>query len=424
MNSYTFMSLYINLILKLFENKYLSNPLIMLDEPELHLHLKRIEEFVRGIKQYKRYTTTKWIFATHSPSFAKNIILENEKYEIFHVTNTPIFNRTQINRINGFKQKKYKLLSDNEAKLFFSEACLFVEGETELEIFKNEYLCTLFPELLTIDIYSFDGKDDKLKLVNPNDRKSKIKYLVLIDMDKILNYSPKAKKFSIAGNAYLNVIKNKCLVNREKYHYTKKFNDTFRVRNRISDKLKLTTFEIDSTGLCIKQNEERVELVDLMKKYYAQYNFMPLETTIEGAIINSANYQLFYEWIKEYNWEDSKFESLYSSLQTDNQKTSLLRVIFFGKTDWLSGEKEDRKANQISEFAKKFKIIKEIRNDLKKSNLDFDDKTSGWITLYLNWFFEKKLDLQKPENIFLNRNLFQESFPELGRVIVCLDGML
>ncbi|WP_244562777.1 hypothetical protein [Paenibacillus uliginis] len=38
MNSYSFMSLYVKLILRLFENKHLSSPLIMIDEPELHIH--------------------------------------------------------------------------------------------------------------------------------------------------------------------------------------------------------------------------------------------------------------------------------------------------------------------------------------------------------------------------------------------------
>ncbi|MDZ4427942.1 retron Eco8 family effector endonuclease, partial [Bacillus cereus] len=205
LNSYTFIKLYVQLILRLYEYKHLATPLIMIDEPELHLHVKKIEEFVRGIKENPGYYTTKWIFATHSPAFAKNIILENENYDIFHITNNPLYNRTSATKINGFKQRKYKLLSDNEANLFFSEACLFVEGDTELELFKNKNMRMLFPTLSKIDIYPFEGKNDKLQLVNPNDRKSKIKFLVLLDMDKLLSYVPKKKKYSITGNAYLNV---------------------------------------------------------------------------------------------------------------------------------------------------------------------------------------------------------------------------
>ncbi|OPG94390.1 hypothetical protein B2I21_30850 [Chryseobacterium mucoviscidosis] len=422
MNSYSFMSLYVKLILRLFNYKHLSSPLIMIDEPELHLHLKKIEEFIKEVKEYERYETTKWIFATHSPSFAKNIIIENVDYDIFHVTNTEIFSRSRLTKINGFKQKKYKLLSDNEASLFFSELCLFVEGDTELEIFKNEYIRILFPKLHKIDIYSFDGKDDKLKLVNPNDRKSKVKYLVLIDMDKVLSYVPKHKKFKISGGSYLNAMKNQFIANREAYHYKRKFNDTFKVRNKIENTLKSTKFEIDSTGLCIKESQERSELIKLLKLYYSQYNFIPLETTIEGSIINKENYQIFYEWINKYNWDNSKFESLYNSLETDAQKTSLLRVIFFGKTDWLSGEKEESRDN--FEFSKTFKVIRQIRSELKKADLDFGDKTSGWITLYLNWFFENKINVRKTENNFVYRRSFNTSFPELGEVIAGLERML
>ncbi|MBE7899233.1 retron Eco8 family effector endonuclease [Paenibacillus polymyxa] len=422
MNSYSFMSLYVKLILRLFNNKHLSSPLIMIDEPELHLHLKKVEQFTREIKEYERFSTTKWIFATHSPTFVKNIIVEHENYEIFHVTNTEFFNKSYVSRINGFKEKKHKLISDNEANLFFSEVCFFVEGDTELEVFRNNNLRILHPKLNKIDIYAFDGKEDKLKLVNPNDRKTKINYLVMIDMDKILNYSPKKKKYMLSGSAYLNVIKNRNIIKREKYHYTKKFNDTFRVRSEITQRLNSNKFEVDSTGLCIEQSEERAELIELIQQYYDQYNFMPLETTIEGAIINKRNYHFFLQWIKEHDWNQENFDNLYSDLQTEDHKATFLRLVFFGKTDWFSSEKEGNNNNQ--EFVKKLKVIKEIRKQLKESTLDFGDKTSGWVTNYLNWFFDRKLKIEKSEDVFVNRSLFQASFPELGKVIEKLEKLL
>lgn len=420
MNSYSFMSLYVKLILRLFNNKHLSSPLIMIDEPELHLHLKKIEQFTREIKEYERFSTTKWIFATHSPTFVKNIIVEHVDYEIFHVTNTEFFNKSYVSRINGFKEKKHKLISDNEANLFFSEVCLFVEGDTELEVFRNNNLRVLYPKLNNIDIYAFEGKEDKLKLVNPNDRKTKINYLVMIDMDKILNYSPKKKKYKLSGSAYLNVIKNKNIINREKYHYTKKFNDTFRVRSEITQRLTTNKFEVDSTGLCIEQSDERTELFELIQQYYDQYNFFPLETTIEGTLINKRNYHLFYQWIKEYDWNQQDFDNLYSILQTEDHKTTFLRLIFFGKTDWFSSEKEGNNQN----FVGKLKVIREIRKQLKESTLDFGDKTSGWVTNYLNWFFDRELNIENSNDIFVNRNLFQTRFPELGKVIEKLEKMV
>ncbi|WCR29480.1 retron Eco8 family effector endonuclease [Paenibacillus thiaminolyticus] len=420
MNSYSFMSLYVKLILRLFNNKHLSSPLIMIDEPELHLHLKKIEQFTREIKEYERFSTTKWIFATHSPTFVKNIIVEHVDYEMFHVTNTEFFNNSYVSRINGFKEKKHKLISDNEANLFFSEVCLFVEGDTELEVFRNSNLRVLYPKLNNIDIYAFEGKEDKLKLVNPNDRKTKINYLVMIDMDKILNYSPKKKKYKLSGGTYLNVIKNKNIINREKYHYTKKFNDTYRVRSEITQRLTSNKFEVDSTGLCIEQSDERTELIELIQQYYDQYNFFPLETTIEGALINKRNYHLFYQWIKDYDWNQENFDNLYSILQTEDHKTTFLRLIFFGKTDWFSSEKEGNNQN----FVEKLKVIREIRKQLKESTLDFGDKTSGWVTNYLNWFFNRELHIEKSDDIFVNRNLFQMSFPELGKVIEKLEKMV
>jgi predicted ATP-dependent endonuclease of OLD family len=427
MNSYTYMKLYINIILKLFEYKHFATPLIMLDEPELHLHMKKIEEFVRGIREQQGYNKTKWIFSTHSPAFAKNIILENEKYSMFHITNNSMFNKTCVTKINGFKQKKYKLLTDNEASLFFSEVCLFVEGDTEMELFKNKYIKLLFPKISKVDIYSFDGKDDKLQLVNPSDRKSKIKYLVLLDLDKLLSYSPKTKRFSITGSDYLNVMKDEYIKKRERYHYKSKFIDTFVTRNQIMERLKNNRYEIDSTGLCFQNNQQRIELIELIQRYYVQYNFFPLETTIEGALINDENYEIFYEWLTEHEWNDAKFKNLYNQLESEIQKTSFFRVIFFGKTHWLNGENESKKkddANKNNDFLAIFEQIKEIRSELKKTNIDFEDKTSGWVTLFINWFFEKKLTINKTEDLFLNRNIFISKFTELGNVIVCLEKML
>ncbi|GAB6456400.1 AAA family ATPase [Bacillus thuringiensis] len=425
LNSYTFIKLYVQLILRLYEYKHLATPLIMIDEPELHLHVKKIEEFVRGIKENPGYYTTKWIFATHSPAFAKNIILENENYDIFHITNNPLYNRTSATKINGFKQRKYKLLSDNEANLFFSEACLFVEGDTELELFKNKNMRMLFPTLSKIDIYPFEGKNDKLQLVNPNDRKSKIKFLVLLDMDKLLSYVPKKKKYSITGNAYLNVLKDKNIIGREHYHYTKKLNDTFKTRIEIQRRTDNYKFAIDSSGLCIKEVRARRELIELIQQYFFEYNFFPLETTIEGAIININNYQLFYNWLQEYDWDDTNFQVIYGRLTTENQKASFLRVIFHGKSDWLSGEKERKKdkENQVRKFISLFDDIKNIRSELKKSNLNLDGKTSGWVTLFMNWFFEKEIDLVNKE-LYFNRKIFLSKFPELGKVIVQIEKMV
>ncbi len=420
MNSYSFMSLYIKLILRLFNNKYLSSPLVMIDEPELHLHLKKIELFLKEIKKYESFSITKWIFTTHSPNFIKNVIVEYTDYEIFHVTNTKLFNRSYVSKINGFQDKKYKLISDNEANLFFSETCFFVEGDTELEVFSNNNLRNLYPKLNLIDIYAFDGKEDKLKLVNPKDRNTKINYLVMIDMDKILSYKVSKKKFKLSGSEYLNVMKNEKTTKHEKYSYTNKFNSTFKVRNQIKQNLQSNNFEVDLTGLCIKESEERTELVKLIQNYCEQYNFFPLDTTIEGALINKNNYLIFHRWINEHEWNKTGFDLEYSKLNTEDHKATFLRLIFFGKTDWLSSDKE--KNNQS--FNLKLNIIKEIRGELQKSKLSFGDKTSGWITNYLNWYFDNELTSLHTEDIFLKRNLFQNNFPELERVIEKLEKML
>lgn len=422
MNSFTYMKIYVDLILILFEDKYFSSALIMIDEPELHLHLKKIEDFVKSIKENKGYETTKWIFSTHSPTFAKNIIIENHNYNIFHITNNQFYNSTTITKINGFKQKKYKLISDNEANMFFSEACLFVEGDTELELFKNNRLVEIFPSILRYDIYSFEGKNDKLQLVNPNDRKSKIKYLVLLDMDKILSYVTKKNKFSISGSSYVNALKNDDIQKQEQYMYKDKFKNSFKLRKEIKNIIKNSTFTIDSSGLCLEEENERIDLIEMIQRYFCQYNLFPLQTTIEGAIITKENHHLIYQWLNTFITKKDLLKKLYSGLNTDVQKTNLLKVLLFGKTDWLNTESDSEDQNVI--FYKILEKIKVIRKSLKTSSAIIDGKTSGWISIFLEWVYINKINPTGKNDKYKMRHEFQTLFPELGKVLVYLEDLV
>lgn len=67
-------------------------------------------------------------------------------------------NSTKISKLNSkYNDIRFiNMLSDNEARLFFSEYILFVEGATEVELFRNYNLQKLFPVLKRLDVYDCD----------------------------------------------------------------------------------------------------------------------------------------------------------------------------------------------------------------------------------------------------------------------------
>ena len=61
---------------------------------------------------------------------------------------------------------KYRV-SDDHINSYFSRGILFVEGETELELFSNPYIKILFPKLKEIDVFKAMSDEPILNIMNP-----------------------------------------------------------------------------------------------------------------------------------------------------------------------------------------------------------------------------------------------------------------
>ncbi|MGK0256097.1 MAG: putative ATP-dependent endonuclease of OLD family, partial [Arcobacteraceae bacterium] len=157
-NSSNYIQVFISLLITLSRREYII-PALYIDEPEIGLHPKKSEELIyniydlytdlnlRGsIKQYPHI-----LFSTHSPNILKVIIkLFEKKQQVLHFAkaqNSKNANKnTKISKLKStYNDVRFlNRFTDNEARLFFSKFILFVEGETELELFGHKKLLNYF----------------------------------------------------------------------------------------------------------------------------------------------------------------------------------------------------------------------------------------------------------------------------------------
>ena len=56
-------------------------------------------------------------------------------------------------------EKNKYLIGDEEATTYFSDAIVFVEGQTEIQVLRNKNIVELFPILKKITIYNTKSND-------------------------------------------------------------------------------------------------------------------------------------------------------------------------------------------------------------------------------------------------------------------------
>jgi AAA15 family ATPase/GTPase len=329
-NSHRFIEIALELLISLTRRDYI-NPTIYIDEPEVGLHPKRNEELIYKLydvyNSYKKTKKTKEkgkyktpypniIFATHSPNIVKEVIkLFEDNQQILHFSKDKKDN-TAVQKMNSiYKDSRFlNIFSDNEARLFFSNFILFVEGETELEIFRNKKLLEKFPELKKIDVYK-SSSNVLGSYINPAYSNTAIPYLFLFDADKIYSFkrdlsNPKIRKLSFENkNKNLYILpdgkpENEQIVDKLISKYKKGFNKKYKDKLENIQKLKnLHNKEFTFNKLSFKVNEvdEYKESIELIQNYLHAYNIKFLHTTIEEILINNKAKKLFFNFIEKDN---------------------------------------------------------------------------------------------------------------------------
>ena len=158
------------------------------------------------------------------------------------------------------------------------------------------------------------------------------------------------------------------------------------------------------------------EFLMAIHDYLLAYNVFSLKTTIEGALVNhnTCDFALNFLQSKKGPNEFNNFKLYWNTLLKTDQ-INCLRLLYNGKTDLLQTRKSLFDTTLQSQKAILEKVI-------------IGEKTSGWVSDYLDEFFRKNTGIEanerKMEKYLKNsenrKHLvkeFQRNFPEIDSLI-------
>ena len=395
----------------------LKEPIILLDEPELNLHTYYLDELASAILNTNAKLSI--VISTHSPRLTKDIIVGSSSVSLYNVR---LMNKqTQVVRMRKFLQysptSRYRV-TDEHINSYFSRAILFVEGESELELFSNPYILLLFPKLKYLDVFKALSDKPILNIMNPRLNRMQTPYLCLIDMDKAIQYNPRTNTFE-ANSEY---IKDNP---KEKYQYRNKnytgpflYHQYKRIHSMIEG---LRIYRYDPYYSCNDPNY--TELISAIHCYLLAYNVFSFTTTIEGALINRWTKEFALSFLSRNKGASySAFKEYWDELMPTDQ-INVLRLVFNGKSDLLQRKQVYRQ------------LSPEISGLL--NHTEPGKKASGWMSDYIDSFFSTitglgqalsikvfKKHLEDPNQKSEVLKNFRNSFPELNELIMLLNNMI
>lgn len=306
-NSHKFILLFLKLLISLSRTSYI-HPFVYIDEPEIGLHPKKNEDLISEV--YKTYLSyrresenvevgkyktpnPKIFFASHSPNILKQIIrLYGCNQQVLHFSKNK--KDTVVRKMNSqYDDVRFvNIFSDNEARLFFSSFIFFVEGPTELELFRNKSLQSAYDFLKDVDIYPMNHLT--LRYVNPSYSNVAIPYLVLYDSDVLLKVDFTNKRLTLKVES-INIDSIE-MDARSSYYGSNKYkqnNDIIQLKRYLSDcKLEFDSYKLSFVNLKIK------DFVNSINKNILNFENIHLTTTtIEHCLINDGNVDVFESWL-------------------------------------------------------------------------------------------------------------------------------
>lgn len=489
-NSYRYIEWFLSLLISLTRRDYIT-PTVYIDEPEIGLHPKLNEQLIKKLndvyesfkktkdeKELGRYATPypKVIISTHSPNIVKSTIkLFPDNHKIYHFSKTNGITVVKKMASQYDNPKFLNIFSDNEARLFFSEFILFVEGTTEVELFGNVKLGNKFKNLERADIYQTDLV--ALGGINPEFSNASIPYLVLYDLDVIIEIDFAKKRISLKSKKInINKFLESCKFSyfgSKKYDLKKNIEQFEGQVNSGTTLFDNNFIHIESIGSMENGIEELVALLNY--RILSNFNYMVTLSTIEGTLINRSSFMLFIKWLKweiiynlnirnakgtskkvsstlaktntldlnkvtdaikiifEPNLKPYDIDNLNNEKEIRSLKFSYLkllnreihskfssrrdlevalRLIFNGKTGSLVSIENNTKKKIIA--APFMQNVTDLKNHLRPLNHLFADKTSGWVTRFMNYSLD---EVERIEKKFNDNQVFQKKFPELYDII-------
>lgn len=253
-----------------------------------------------------------------------------------------------------------------------------------------------------------------MKIIDPSNGKYTVPYLIISDMDKILKY--KNKHFHLKEDTSINPLSIEKFSQAEKYMYYRlngAKSQTYGMRKKIMKILKEKEFIINNSHYWLDGIDYKY-LFSSIKHYCHEYRVYPVQTTIEGSLINSNNLNYFADWyLQKFPNNADRFQNELLKPSFDNLtcKTLFFRLIANGKTDFLMTKKEAKNQNILPTD-----LVSAV-NELSVGN-----KVNGWIKEYLDYVFTKAIDCCN--NIVIKKIKFAKLFPELNDILQILCIMI
>lgn len=372
-------------------------PIIIVDEPEIGLHNSFIREYIDCVCNNIKSNAFLFI-STHSPKIIEELALRKTKYELYKVEVFRLHSILKKMNLSWLKNENARI-SIKETECYFSDYLVYVEGETELQLFSNERILSLYPQIKKIHFYSFDSNDARLKNAHSGSLNLGIAYKVIIDMDKIVTYIKNSSKFKLKSDSLVCPIKNNQKNPSDLYRYYNQHTqvDMISLRKKIESLLKLSYSP--SSGLHYFCDNNYSSLVQSIKSYCEFYNVIVNKTTIEGELITSENLDKFMLYLDALtlNKETQRQHHKIKNLPDCNEKT--VQVIC---------ECNGRSELQDSCGLKHKSII--------------GGKTSGWCSKWLDFYFLNYIDPITDDKDKIKQ--FEKDFPSLNSTLQILKNMV
>lgn len=314
-SSYSYLRLLIALVPKISEIscKY---PVLLIDEPEIGLHNELISELVDCFNDNIKNNAFCMI-STHSPKLIADLCNKKSNYSIYRISRKGFYSLVNKMNTSWIDNSKHKV-TIRETECYFYDSLVYVEGETEIQLFSHPKLLELFPKLRRVHFYSLDSNDQRLRTVHSEYLNLGIPYKLIVDMDKVIQYSKK-NKYKINSKSNITPLSNKCISKNENFRfYNSKDNiDIVSERKHIFD-LKNNNYKVIPKKNYI-DNYNYVDLISSIIKFCRFYNIITNQSTIEGCIITYEKIDLFVEFTKH---ETIKHKDQYDKIikETDRKE--------------------------------------------------------------------------------------------------------
>lgn len=398
-NSYNYLILLTTLIPQI-SNISCKYPVILLDEPETGLHSDYISKFVNTIFDNIK-SNALLLLSTHSPKLISEFTNHHINFQLYKINKIGTYSEVRKMDISWLTDNNHRI-TIKETECYFYDYLVYIEGETEVALFENEYIKSLFKKLEKIHFYSFDSNNERFKAVNSKNINLGTKYKLIIDADKIISYNTITSKFKLYHG--LNPLYNeKIKQNNEFRFFNNGSTDLLSIHSNITALLRNTYCY--ATNLHYINDQNFNNLMQLIKEFCGYYNIIVNWSTIEGELITYENIDKFLEFMST--------QSIHPEVITQHNNVKVI------------ADKKEKAVLVLCEYIGKTETQEQkggVRFNGNKLKTITSKKTSGWIDRWINYYFENHLN-----NLTTNtdkRIQFKKDFPHLYGTLQELENMV